>query len=215
MEVRVAFEKADKEKKAERGAATIDVKTLIPELKMAAKPSADRAVISLGNTRLVLSAHNLVAAMNDKQGMSQSAQQNQIHLMVHDQGDALFEALDINADGRLGEREIAYCPKRLAEQDRNGDGQLSGDEFPYSLIVAFLLGEQPSAQNFYVPPSAAIAVSSKEQKPAEWFARADLNGDGDISRREFLGTSAQFDRLDSDKDGYVSPHEAEAERSGG
>ena len=36
------------------------------------------------------------------------------------------------------------------------------------------------------------------------------NGDGFVSRREFLGSRADFDRLDRDGDGLISPAEAEA-----
>jgi hypothetical protein len=36
----------------------------------------------------------------------------------------------------------------------------------------------------------------------------DRNGDGFVSRREFIGTRAAFDRLDRDRDGLISPEEA-------
>ena len=38
----------------------------------------------------------------------------------------------------------------------------------------------------------------------------DRNGDGDVSRREFLGTDAQFREIDTDGDGLISLQEAEA-----
>jgi hypothetical protein len=38
----------------------------------------------------------------------------------------------------------------------------------------------------------------------------DSNGDGDISRREWLGEAADFDKLDTDGDGLISLAEAEA-----
>ena len=173
-----------------------------------ARPAADRVVISLGNSRLIFSAHVLVAKAADKPNSRQAAAKGDVRLMVHDQVDAIFEELDANADGRLGEREIAFCSQRLAERDRDGDGQLSGDEFPYAMIVAFLLGEQASERSFYVPPSPAVATIKSEEPVPSWFTSADLNGDGDVSRREFLGSTEQFDRLDDDKDGYVGPTEA-------
>ena len=41
----------------------------------------------------------------------------------------------------------------------------------------------------------------------------DRNADGDVSRREFLGTDEDFKRLDLDGDGLISVEEAErAER---
>jgi hypothetical protein len=42
------------------------------------------------------------------------------------------------------------------------------------------------------------------------YTRADFNGDGDISRREFLGSLEQFARLDADQNGYVNSAEAAA-----
>jgi hypothetical protein len=37
----------------------------------------------------------------------------------------------------------------------------------------------------------------------------DRNRDGDVSRREFLGTQEEFDRIDTDHDSLISRAEAE------
>jgi hypothetical protein len=42
-----------------------------------------------------------------------------------------------------------------------------------------------------------------------WFRKMDRNGDGDVSRREFLGTPEEFDKIDTDHDGLISVEEAE------
>src|SRR5205823_4338992 len=42
-----------------------------------------------------------------------------------------------------------------------------------------------------------------------WFRKMDLNGDGDVSPREFLGTQEEFRRIDTDGDGLISVEEAE------
>ena len=39
-----------------------------------------------------------------------------------------------------------------------------------------------------------------------WFRKADVNGDGDVSRREWLGTEEDFRRIDTD--GLISLEEA-------
>ena len=36
----------------------------------------------------------------------------------------------------------------------------------------------------------------------------DSNRDGDVSRKEFLGTDEEFARIDTDGDGLISPEEA-------
>jgi hypothetical protein len=38
----------------------------------------------------------------------------------------------------------------------------------------------------------------------------DRNGDGDVSRSEFLGSKEDFDAIDTDRDGLISAEEAEA-----
>ena len=54
-----------------------------------------------------------------------------------------------------------------------------------------------------------VAAPRKVAGPL-WMQMMDRNGDGDISRLEFLGTRAEFDRIDTDKDGIVSTAETEA-----
>jgi len=38
----------------------------------------------------------------------------------------------------------------------------------------------------------------------------DRNGDGDVSRTEFVGSNASFDAIDANKDGLITLEEAEA-----
>jgi Ca2+-binding EF-hand superfamily protein len=41
-----------------------------------------------------------------------------------------------------------------------------------------------------------------------WFRKMDRNKDGDVSRREFLGPRAAFEKLDRDHDGLIDAAEA-------
>ena len=184
------------------GVASLTVVEHIPELTVVAQPASDRAVLTLGTTRLVIVAQDLAAAPQPAQAIAAS----QTRLMVHDQCDAVGELLDADSDGRLGEREIYSSSNTLLKYDADHDGQLQGSELPYSMIVAFLRGERDAEDSFYRPQSDA-ARTSFASAPA-WFIRTDFNGDGDISRREFLGTTEQFSRLDLDHDSFVSAAEA-------
>ena len=60
-----------------------------------------------------------------------------------------------------------------------------------------------------VPIEMAPAPSVVRDGPA-WFVRMDLNGDQDLSSREFLGTTEQFSALDHDGDGFIDVQEAKA-----
>ena len=43
-----------------------------------------------------------------------------------------------------------------------------------------------------------------------WFHKMDRNGDGDVSRKEWLGTEEAFNEIDTDGDGLISAEEARA-----
>ncbi|HEX3601182.1 MAG TPA: hypothetical protein VHU84_13615, partial [Lacipirellulaceae bacterium] len=193
---------------AETGGDTGKVKLAItehiPEVEVLAQPAADRAILILGTTRLIIMATDLAKALPP----AQSFAANGVRLMVHDQCDALCELLDADADGRLGEREISTAAATLLKYDSNHDGKLQSAELPYTMLVAFQRGERPDDNSFYRPRSNG-ARSAIAAAPA-WFIRADFNGDGDVSRREFLGTDAQFLQLDTNHNGFISAAEAAA-----
>jgi hypothetical protein len=60
-----------------------------------------------------------------------------------------------------------------------------------------------------VPDPARLARVTAPPRGPLWFRKMDRNGDGDVSRREFLGTAEQFRKIDADGDGLISLEEAE------
>jgi hypothetical protein len=188
---------------AQSGTAALRVDASGSETSVRA-PAGNRVVLSTMGVRLAISANDLGAG----EGSPRPVDRSQIRVMVHDQGDSVYNQLDANADGRLGEREIAAAPQRLLECDADGDGELAGNELPYWMTAAFLRGESPGEESFYVPWSPTARTM---QTPApEWFIDADFNRDGEISRGEFLGTAAQFTDIDRSQDGFIDAAEATA-----
>jgi len=119
--------------------------------------------------------------------------------------DSLFAALDIDADGVLGARELHESLDRLKSLDQDGDGQLQSHEIPDSMVVAILRGHPLQDDQMFVH---APSDSTGPRSNPPWFAAMDTNQDGEISSREFLGTPDQFQQLDRDTDGFIGPSEA-------
>jgi hypothetical protein len=101
----------------------------------------------------------------------------------------------------LSWREVQSAPIRLQGLDLDRNGSIDRDEVPVTAAVTLRrgYGPRPKPLPTPVPPAA---------RPGDWFANMDRNGDGDISRREFLGTEAQFEAADTDRDGLLSREEA-------
>src|SRR5262249_36636156 len=151
------------------------------------------------------------------------AARGHLTLTAADEGRALVRMLDLARDRRLGAREVLETSARVSGRDRNRDGRVSPDEIPHHIRLtlergdlAFLL--RPPAPDGALVVSPVVRVAPSRPRPASgpsWFRKMDRNHDGDVSPREFLGTRQQFDRLDRDLDGLLSPDEAkEASASG-
>ena len=136
-------------------------------------------------------------------------------ISVADNGRALFELLDANNDGRLTLREMRGAWARLAPYDRTGAGAISREEIPQQFQLTLQqAGVDPNAF-----PQQAVQQAIPVAQPAQpariergplWFRKMDVNGDGDVSPREFLGSLEDFKRIDTDGDGLISVEEAEA-----
>jgi Ca2+-binding EF-hand superfamily protein len=137
-------------------------------------------------------------------------------LTLTDNGRALFEMLDADNDGRLSVRELRSAWARLSAYDRDGDGKLARTEVPRQFQVVVGQGPPTAAgpQDRNMPmiqqPQAPPRPPAKPARGPAWFRKMDVNGDGDVSRREFLGSKEDFDRIDTDHDGIITLEEAEA-----
>ncbi|BBO33888.1 hypothetical protein [Lacipirellula parvula] len=208
LRINVDFTTSTGERPMEAGTATVTLVDHQAELKALGTPPAGRLDFDLGGTRLAFSATDASGANFREMGGNAAAARDQIELFVHDREDALFELIDANGDGRLGAREMAMCRERLAARDANGDGALAAGELPYAMIVAFVRGATGGDDQFFLPPRVA---APQENKAPPWFRAADFNGDGDLSRREFLGSPEKFAELDGDRNGFID--EAEAKKA--
>jgi Ca2+-binding EF-hand superfamily protein len=150
-----------------------------------------------------------MAEMNTWFDLVTSAAGNRTTVTFMEQDRGLFPLLDANHDGRLSRRELRSAWQRLAEYDRDGDHCIARTEIPQQFQI--LVGHGVNAFN----PNVANLLNGVVNRPTPssrgplWFRKMDINGDGDVSEREFLGSREDFRRIDTDGDGLISVEEAE------
>jgi Ca2+-binding EF-hand superfamily protein len=139
-----------------------------------------------------------------------------VTMALSDQGRGLFEMIDTDGDGRLSVREMRDAIKLVKKLDQNGDASLSLGEIPRRMLLAARMGPSGTVGGFggvfiiqTTFQGTEPAVPEKKDGPV-WFRKMDRNRDGDVSPREFLGTTEQFRAIDTDKDGLISLAEAKA-----
>src|SRR5205823_501092 len=110
-------------------------------------------------------------------------------------------------------REMRQAAKLLLQLDRDGDGCLALNEIPRR----YQLGAQRGPVGgdnlggvFAISTGGFMGSAPQPQRKEGplWFRKMDRNRDGDVSRREFLGTDEQFRQIDKDGDGLISAREA-------
>jgi Ca2+-binding EF-hand superfamily protein len=92
-----------------------------------------------------------------------------------------FKAMDKNNDGKVSRAEFLGLPTMFDRIDANKDGVLDKDE------LKPLVAQGPAGTRIMA---------------------MDKNGDGKVSRSEYLGPIEMFDRLDTNADGQIDKDEA-------
>jgi Ca2+-binding EF-hand superfamily protein len=158
----------------------------------------------------------VLAYLDQMEGLQKGARDSCVSLTVSDQGRGLFDLVDTDKDGRLSVRELRQMVKLVDQLDRDGDGCISRNEIPRSYQLNFRKGpanDQFNGRVFAVAVNGRM-TGGRPPAPARargplWFRKMDRNRDGDVSRREFLGSDELFRKIDTDGDGLISVEEAE------
>src|SRR5262245_12946153 len=127
----------------------------------------------------------------------------------------IFDLLDANRDGRLSVREMRGAADLLKLAGKGKD-YLTPDDFPQTFSLTVRRG--PVSQNasgyaalieaLYGGSAKSLNYRAPTRGPA-WFRKMDKNCDGDVSRREWIGSEELFREIDTDGDGLISTEEAE------
>jgi Ca2+-binding EF-hand superfamily protein len=124
-------------------------------------------------------------------GRGRNADQQEQNENRRDNQQMRFRGMDTDNDGVITRAEWRGNDESFRQHDTNGDGVLSGEE----------LWARAGRQQSQTPDR-----TRREERLAR-FNRADRNGDGRISFREWTGSEAMFDRMDRNHDEFISRDE--------
>ncbi|OWK34992.1 hypothetical protein [Fimbriiglobus ruber] len=122
----------------------------------------------------------------------------QVTVTIFDHGRGLFEVLDADGDGALSVRELRIAWARLTALGCAPGGHFEASKLPRTVRIVASRG-RPQSLLRILPRVGPV-----------WFQAMDRNRDGDVSRREFVGSDDAFRKLDADHDGLISSDEAVA-----
>ncbi|MGY6551553.1 MAG: hypothetical protein ACXIT4_06600 [Erythrobacter sp.] len=125
-----------------------------------------------------------------------------------------FDRLDTNNDGVLDAGEIAAAQEKMQErrakmrEARAARSETAGDEARQGKR------ERRAERMGAGSGDAAGKWQGRGGQRTSWLARMDADGDGTITREEFLAPALKrFDRADADGDGVVTAEERAAMRT--
>jgi len=127
---------------------------------------------------------------------------------IENRGQDLFEILDTSRDRRISQREFLDSLDRFSLWDANTDGQLAEVEVPQLYQLEFERGAPPLPSIVGANRRINRGANDVAMQGPVWFQRMDRNADGDVARDEFVGTPAQFDQLDANRDALIDAQEA-------
>jgi len=129
---------------------------------------------------------------------------------------SLFDLLDVNRDGRLCVRALRNAPALIEKYDLGRKGFITRAELPHGYRLTVRRGPSGSSADPYSALLTQIyGIGAPADEPNEltagpaWFRKMDRNRDGDVSRREWLGSEERFRQIDTDGDGLISAEEAQ------
>ena len=158
----------------------------------------------------VVTPKELDEYLNQLQVRQAKAVTNVISVLVSIEGRDLFDLLDRNCDGRLSMWELRSAQRILAQIGQTES--LDRNQVPVSYHIALGLGRasfnRSGGIGAFAPRGLPMLTLDWSDPKLVWFHKMDRNGDGYISRREFLGSAEMFRKLDADGDELISPEEA-------
>jgi Ca2+-binding EF-hand superfamily protein len=113
---------------------------------------------------------------------------------------SFMEMLDPNDDSRLDFAELSGALDRLPL-----DVAVAANHDAAHSKLTLRIGS--AIDSILAPGQPARPTATGQQRGPIWFERMDRNQDGQVTRREFLGTPAHFSRLDRDANGRLTSNE--------
>lgn len=139
-----------------------------------------------------------------------NAARSRTRMEINSRGRNMFEILDLDRNRSLSRRELAQAVNRIALWDTDGDGAVAEAEIPQLFQISFGPG-QPEFRGVRIAGEAMRSIGDSASAllaAPTWFRKLDRNGDGELTRREFPGTIAEFQEIDQNSDGVVDTAEA-------